>query len=351
MKLLKASLLFFPLLVLANNLIGQGSFSDGPRGLNGVRAMFYNCENLFDAEDDSLTNDADFLPNGNYNWSKYRYWEKLERISKVISAVGGWESPALVGLCEIENTHVLLNMAYQSSLKVHKYSIAHFESPDARGIDVALLYRPEKFWLVSSMPIQIKFPFDTLSKTRDILYVKGIVLDLDTLHVLINHWPSRLGGQAASQVRRNFVASVLKLYTDSIMKADSCAKILILGDFNDNPIDESILNVLDARPTDSYERSSLVDLMNSKENPLKTHFYKGSTGVEWSTLDQIIISPSLFGSCVGLKAGPAKVFKDDFLLEEDESGNKIPKRTFKGMKYNGGFSDHFPVYVDLLFNR
>lgn len=344
--------LFILILALfSKSVIGQDGFIDGPRGLKGVRVMFYNCENLFDAEDDSLTNDADFLPSGNYNWTKYRYWEKLERVSKVITAVGGWEAPALVGLCEIENRHVLINMAHQSSLKSHKYSIAHYESPDIRGIDVALLYRPEKFWLVSSKPIHIQFPFDTTSKTRDILYVKGIVLDQDTLHVFVNHWPSRLGGQAASQVRRNYVASVLKQYTDSILKVDSCAKILIMGDFNDNPTDESILSVLKAMPTSTIQNNGLVDLMNSNENPLKTHFYRGSTGVEWSTLDQIIVSSSLYGKCEGLNASQANAFKADFLFEEDESANKIPKRTFIGMKYNAGFSDHLPVFIDLLFNR
>lgn len=327
------------------------SFSDTFLGEKGIRAMFYNCENLFDTIHDEGKQDLDFTANGNYFWTKSRYWQKQQKIAKVITAVGGWEAPTLVGLAEIENEHVLVNLVKNTSLATHHYNFVHYESPDARGIDVGLLYRPEKFWLVSSRAVPICFPFDTASKTRDILYVKGVVLDKDTLHVFINHFPSRLGGQSLSQPKRNFVASVLKDLTDSVLEKNPCAKILIMGDFNDNPTDESIAISLGAKSVEEFNSAKLIDLMNSKVNPLKTHFYRGSTGIEWSALDQIIVSSSLFGICEGIRTDRANVFQADFLMEEDEYANKIPKRTFIGMKYNDGFSDHLPVYVDLIFSE
>lgn len=325
------------------------NFESSFRGEKGIRIMFYNCENLFDTQDDTLKNDADFLPEGNYHWTNYRYWEKQQRIAKTISAVGGWEAPEIIGLVEIENAHVLINLTKNTSISGHKYSFVHYESPDLRGIDVALLYRPEKFWKTYSRAIPVVFPFDTASKTRDILYVKGVVLDQDTLHVFVNHFPSRLGGQFVSQPKRNYVASILKQLTDSIMLVDSCAKIVIMGDFNDNPTDESILTFLGAKPANGYKGRGLYNLMNSDSNSIKTHFYRGPTGIEWSTLDQIIVSSSLTYCPKGLLCGKAFVFEADFLFEQDNADNRIPKRTFIGMKYNDGFSDHLPVYVDLYF--
>jgi predicted extracellular nuclease len=325
-------------------------FDDSFRGSGGIRAMFYNCENLFDTQHDSSKLDNDFSPTGMYGWTNYKYFEKLRRISKVITSVGGWEAPEIIGLAEVENAHVLINLIKNTGLKSHDYRFIHYESPDVRGIDVALLYRPEKFSVFSSRPIVVTFPFDTMSKTRDILYVKGVVLEEDTLHIFINHFPSRLGGEAASEPKRIYAASILKTITDSILNAVPCAKILIMGDFNDNPTNESIQTALKAQSFDNHKDSGLINLMNTKSRDFKTHFYRGVTGVEWSCIDQIMVSSAFF-SCNGLNYKNIEVFKGDFLFEEDDMGNKIPKRSFIGMKNNEGFSDHLPVFVDLFFKE
>ncbi len=166
------------------------------------RVMFYNVENLFDTKDDSLTSDEEFLPDGDRHWNTNKFYKKLNNIYKVILGVGEWNPPAIVALCEIENRFVLNQLVYQTPLKKFDYKVVHFESPDRRGIDVAMLYRKELFHVDTAFPIQINFPFDENSKTRDILYVKGSFDKKDTIHFFINHWPSRYGGYMQTKPKR-----------------------------------------------------------------------------------------------------------------------------------------------------
>ncbi len=176
--------------------------------IDSYKIMFYNVENLFDTYDDSLINDEEFLPEGDRFWNNHKYYSKLNNIYKVIVAVGGWQPPAIIGLCEIENRTVLNDLVNNTPLVKFEYQIIHKESPDRRGIDVGLLYRKELFQPISYEAIPINFPNNPESKTRDILYVKGIAEKSDTLNIFINHWPSRWGGQLESEDRRLFVASV-----------------------------------------------------------------------------------------------------------------------------------------------
>lgn len=326
-------------------------FDDNPRGLNSMRIVFYNVENLFDTEDDTLKFDESFTPDGNNHWSTYKYWKKQNMIAQTISAVGGWEVPAIIGLCEIENLHTLINLTHNTSLKRYNYSIVHHESEDKRGIDVALIYRKEKFQLLSDTAYAIRFPFDTASRTRDILYVMGIGLDTDTIHIFVTHWPSKYGGAFITIPKRKYVAKQINNYAKEILKSNPNAKILIMGDFNDNPHEESVAKSLNAKSPNNYKSGDLINLMwPLTKGSYGTHFYSGgTTGVEWSVLDQMVVSSAMLDSPKGLcvKSKQAYIFYTDFLLEKNSKGFTVPYRTFIGMKYNGGFSDHLPVYLDL----
>ena len=315
--------------------------------------MFYNVENLFDTFDDSLKNDEDFLPESNHFWNNHKYYTKLNHIYKVITAVGGWNPPAIIGLCEIENRKVIDDLINNTPLVKHEYQVIHKESPDRRGIDVGFLYRQDLFKPISNSFIPINFPNNPENKTRDILYVKGITNKLDTLHIFINHWPSRWGGQLESEDRRLFVASVLRSKVDSIFNQNTNSNIIITGDFNDYPNNKSIIKVLSANQNfDVIKPNSLYNLSAYlyKTKNIGTHKYQG----EWDVLDQFIVSGNLLNSENNMYTSKTDVhiLNKDFLLEPDDSyyGFK-PNRTYIGYKYNGGFSDHLPTYLILNFNK
>lgn len=314
------------------------------------RVVSYNVENFFDCVDDSLTNDAEYNPGGIRGWNYEKYETKQNHIARVISAIGGWEPPALVGLCEVESRRCLLDLTRKSGLKNMAYRFVHFESPDPRGIDVALLYQPEVFKPISSKNIAIHFPEQPLSRTRDLLYVSGLLPTSDTLHVFVCHFPSRLGGELESEDKRAYVASVLKANVDSIFMLQPSAKIIIMGDFNDYPVNRSLYEVLNAA---KYEGSatigSLYNLM-FQLNATKRGSHKQDG--EWGFLDQLIVSGSLLqtDSSVFIRPSDVHVFEADFLLHSDDKYlGKKPFRTYNGAKYQAGYSDHLPVYVDLWY--
>ena len=329
---------------------GQSEFNDEFRGNEAIRIGFYNTENLFDPEDDSTKRDEQFTPEGSNHWDKYRYWDKQKKLSKVVLALGGWEAPAVMAFCEIENKKVLEYMVYETPLEKMNYSILHYESPDRRGIDVGLIYRKEKVKLIYSKAIAIHFPWDENYKTRDILYAQMEAYNKDTVHLFINHWPSRWRGQMETDKSRRFVASVLKHTIDSIQKDKPKAKIVIMGDFNDSPTNGSMSEVLNARKdTINTNEKSLINLMFPYEGKKGTHKYQG----EWAALDQIIVSKSLLDGqgTMKVKNNRGYIFSPDFLLIDDQKyqGKKV-NRTYIGMKYQGGYSDHLPIYLDLEVN-
>ena len=312
------------------------------------RIMSYNVENFFDTNHDSLKSDEDFLPTGKYYWNIKKYYEKLNHISKVIVAVGGWESPDIVGLIEVENNHCLDDLINRTALETVNYDYIHEESPDVRGIDVALLYRKDMFTPINHKAISINFPNDSAKKTRDILFVKGVTNKNDTLHIFVNHFPSRLGGEIKSEPYRTYVASVLRNVVDSIFKSNSKAYIIIMGDFNDEPENISVHDILKANT--NYDNIKTNELYNIsyllKFKGDGSHKYQG----KWSMLDQIIVSGSFLAKNQPLQFNveDVHVFKADFLLEKDEThlGFK-PYRTYLGYRYNSGYSDHLPVYLDI----
>jgi len=318
------------------------------------RIMFYNCENLFDIENDSLKNDDEFTPEGDRHWSWYKYEEKLGHIARVITSVGGWEPPEVVGLCEIENYFVLQQLTKKSPLKVFNYKIIHYESPDKRGIDVALLYIPKKFKPIATDKFTVNFPEKLGSRpTRDILYVKGLTNANDTLHIFVNHWPSRWGGMLETQPKRMFVASLLRKKVDSVFAKNNKAKIIIMGDLNDFPTNKSLIESLKVLNSfNNIKNNELYSLSYylQEEKGLYSHKYHGESGI----LDHIIVSGALLDTKANIftTKDNASIYNAEFLLEKDKKnvGYK-PFRTFVGFKYNGGYSDHLPTYVDLFYNN
>jgi predicted extracellular nuclease len=317
---------------------------------NGYRLMFYNTENYFDVFDDSLTSDEDFTPEGNMHWSWDKYRQKQRNIYKVMMALGGWEPPDIAGFCEVENRFVMNDLIKNTPLGGLGYQLIHYESRDPRGIDVALIYRKDKFTPVKSYPIQVNFPFDTARRTRDILFVEGITHGKDTLNIFINHWPSRRGGQLESDQYREYTASVLRSSVDSLFKNQPHCFVVIMGDFNDEPENTSIIDGLKTKSDyDQPVENEIYNLswyLKVKKNQ-GSHKFQG----EWGILDQIMVSGTLLTGKYRLYTSTDNVhiFKTDFLLEKDEPnvGYK-PFRTYVGFKYNGGYSDHLPVYIDLV---
>ncbi len=320
---------------------------------NGIRVAFYNLENLFDIENDSIKRDDDFTPTGIKGWSKRKYYRKLNNTYKVCMAVGGWEPPAVFTVCEAENRFVLEQLIQKTPLKKFNYKIEHFEAPDKRGIDVGLLYRPDKFEPTFSEPITINFPGNPDSKTRDILHVKGKVLGKDEVHIFVNHWPSKFGGHVETDPKRAYVASVLKAKVDEIYAEEPEANIIILGDFNDSPMDESVLEVLGAKPDPhNLQKNDLYNYMyDMVEQGLGTHQHS-DYWENWSVIDQIIVSAPLYqrqkGLCIAPEGG--MIYKERWLLDgSPETDDDTPFRTYRGAEYIGGFSDHLPIYVDLIY--
>lgn len=318
------------------------------------RIVSYNVENLFDCQNDSLTNDDEFTPQGKRAWNYDKYQKKLGRISKVVAAINEGTPPLLIGLCEIENARVLTDLTQYSPLKAMNYRFVHFDSPDQRGIDTGLLYQRTLFRPFHSEPLAVRFRDYPQSTTRDILYVAGVFCGTDTLHVFVCHFPSRLGGELQSESKRCDAAAVLKAKTDSIISVSTNAKIVIMGDFNDYPDNKSITQVLQALMPEAGNISNkkLYNLTKRLcENPnIGTHKYQA----EWGILDQIIVSGALLTAQKGLTTTEfgASVFSADFLLEDDEKYlYKKPFRTYVGFKYNNGFSDHLPVFLDFNYIR
>jgi endonuclease/exonuclease/phosphatase family metal-dependent hydrolase len=331
------------------NAFGQ-SYDLNERPDKIFRLAFWNLENLFDTENDPNTQDDDFTPEGNYRWSPSRYYKKLMNLSKTIVGLGGWSAPDILGMCEVENKLVVRELIERTPLKAAGYDVVHYDSPDNRGIDVALIYRKARFTVLHSEPIHVTFE-DGSRPTRDVLYVKGIMLNKDTLHVFINHWPSRLGGAQVSESKRMRAASLVRLKVDSVWSVVPNAAVVITGDFNDEPEDRSVKESLNAK----HDRKNLADntlfnFMYEKLGKEGSHKFQG----HWGIIDQMIVTANMVDGRNGIKVsgGIAHIFKEDWLLVEDTryTGHEL-FRTFSGPRYLGGYSDHLPIFIDLEINN
>ncbi len=304
--------------------------------------VFYNVENLFDTVDDPQIKDDDFTPEGKKNWTVERYQKKLNDLAKVISSITPENLPAIVGFAEIENKLVLEDLIKTEYLQPGNYKIVHEESPDIRGIDVGLIYNPDDFSYLSHQKIPI--PIESEYKVRDILYVKGILHASDTLHVFVNHWKSRSGGQEATEPQRIQCAKTLRNSVDSVLAVHVNAKILIMGDLNDEPKNKSIYETLQAN--NSQEKESLYNLMLPLvDQNIGSYSYRGN----WNLLDNIIISNNLLSNEEGfaVSSTSGNIFSAEWITFTNKGGQKSPNKTYGGPNYYGGYSDHYPVYIIL----
>ncbi len=342
------AILFLIPLVFANGNTCFGCISlygDSSRS-EIIRIAFYNTENLFDTEDDPKTRDESFTPEGDHHWTYTRYKRKLDHIGRCLALVGGDNPPAIIGLSEIENRKVLNDLINTVWLKNVHYRIIHKDSPDHRGIDVGFLYDPAVF-----VPLHYEMiGIDTSEYhiyTREMIYVEGKLLASTIIHLFVVHWPSRRGGQIASEKRRMLVAGMLRKKVKSILAGDSLANILIMGDFNDNPGDESLRKVLRAIPAQKINQDKvLINLMFPLAARNEGSYCHQHNFPEWDNLDQIIVTGNIYNDRSGIEAigNRAYIFRKSWLM--DQNGVR-PFSTFLGPRYLGGFSDHLPVYIDL----
>ena len=316
-----------------------------------IRVAFWNMENFFDPYIDSTKTYNAFTEDGMQHWTKSRFYRKRNNMYKAILAMSENRPLGILGMCEVENEYVLSALFEQTPLKKHNYRWVHYEGPDKRGIDPAIVYSLDHFQLVESAVIPYYNPEDTAYHSRDILYAKFIDKQSDTVHVFVNHWPSRYSGELETVGSRSCSASILRAKVDSIVAAaPECyqPKVIMMGDLNDCPTDPSVYDVLRARHPSEMAEGCLINLFGKNdglgfEGTLKHQ-------ADWQIFDQIIVTPGVMsGEGLHYQEGSARIFHADFMLEDDEiyHGKKL-FRTYIGPRYFGGFSDHLPVFVDLV---
>jgi len=322
-------------IVFAGLWLGAFSLVAQKRTVGAI--AFYNVENLFDTIDDpNNPNDQEYTPDGSNKWDAEKYASKLDNIARVMSEMANGAD--IIGLSEIENLNVLNDLVAHPKIAKFKYQIVHVESPDYRGIDCALFYRPDRMKLLNFRAI--RFP-DPAYNTRDILHVKGLYLG-DTLNVFVNHWPSRLGGKAD---KRTESALALRQEIDTLLAANPMTKIVVMGDLNDDPINKSVKK--DLRAHGDYDKLEAGDLYNASADTFKqgygTLMYKGT----WNLFDQIIISQGMLKAAPGISYQPGSfsVFAPDYMREQSGESAGGPMRTFSRGVYLNGYSDHFPTYI------
>ncbi len=315
-----------------------------------VSVGFYNFENLFDTIDSPTTNDTEFTPAGSNLYTYEKYQSKLTNLSRVVSELGTEhceDGLALLGVAEIENRSVLEDFVRQKSLRKRNYQIVHYDSPDRRGIDVAMLYNPKYFRLSGSTVYPVHFinGADT-SFTRDILHVMG-ELNGEMTHVLVNHWPSRSGGEKRTIDRRAKAAKVCRMVYDSLRRADKYTKVIVMGDLNDDPVSPSVKDHL--RANGKLKEVKPYEMYNPMWQPFRKGLGSNAWRDTWSLFDQIILS---YGYTRCKNEGhcfyKSKIYNPKYLRQVGGQYAGYPFRTYAGGQFTGGYSDHFPVFVYLI---
>lgn len=308
---------------------------------------FYNVENLFDTINDPNTDDDAFSPKGAYKYSSDIYRQKLHNTAFVLRQIAeSGTMPAIIGLAEVENADVLTDLVNNDQIKSFGYKHISFDSPDPRGIDVALLYQPKLFKPLASKPVGVKIENNGHAETtRDILFVTGILEGKDTVYLLINHWPSRREGKGETAPKRKQAAAANKRIIDSLMKKNPASKVIVMGDLNDDPTDESIVTTLGANG--GRERIMPYTLYNPWAS-LYTNG-QGSTAYQnkWNLFDQIIISRAFLKKGAGWKFSKAGIFNKEFLITRSGKQQGYPYRSWRGYHWMNGYSDHLPVILYL----
>jgi hypothetical protein len=306
---------------------------------------FWNLENLYDTIDDPLKNDDDFLASGQYRWTGERYWKKIDRLAEVIALMGtevSRDGLSLLGVCEVENVAVLNDVIASPRLKNRNYKAVLIEGPDIRGVDPGFIYNPAHFSVKKAVAYPLRLVTDSNHKTRDILVVSGVFMG-EPVCVLVNHWPSRRGGELASRPNRSAAGRLARHIADSAQQRDPKCRIMIMGDLNDDPVSESI-HVQLATFNDAENRG------NGKYfNPMETPFKKGIGTLawqdSWNLFDQIILSHNWLGAAALWHYHEVRIFNKAFLRSDQGNFKGYPFRTYSGGKYTGGYSDHFPSYL------
>jgi len=340
------SLIHFVLLLVFPALL-PGAFAQEKKA-KVATIGFYNLENLFDTIDDPKINDEEFLPQGPNAWNSARYYHKLHNMASVISQIGteyAKEGPVIMGLSEVENRSVVEDLVATPPLKAAGYKVVHYDSPDARGIDVALIYQSKFFQVTSSSVHPLKMASDTGFRTRDVLQVDGL-LDGELIHVLVNHWPSRSSGEKETAPKRDAAADNCLSVVKKIYEKEPAARIIIMGDLNDDPVDNSLIKHLKAKG--KKEGLGNQDLFNPMWQMYRDGIGSLAYRDSWNLFDQIIVSAPLLDKNSGSYAFfKARVFNQRFLVQKEGAYAGYPFRTYAGGVYQGGYSDHFPVYIFL----
>jgi endonuclease/exonuclease/phosphatase family metal-dependent hydrolase len=311
---------------------------------------FYNLENLFDTINEAGVVDEEFTPEGKKAWTPDRYLEKLDNMARVIHGIGLSEvtpdGAALIGVCELENASVMEDLANTDILKARKYKFVHYDSPYYRGMDVALFYQPRYFTVLSSSSHELNMPEMENFTTRAQLLVTG-VLHKDTIHVIVNHWPSRRGGEEDSRHLRIAAAELSRSIADSLFNIDPKAKVIIMGDLNDDPTNISVKEYL--KTNNDIEKLKKDEFFNPFENMhiegVGTLTYRG----QWNLFDQILLSHSLTEKeSSSYTFQQANIYKEEYLIQQDGKYKGSPFRTYSYDDYISGYSDHLPVYIYLM---
>lgn len=291
---------------------------------------FYNVENLFDTLDTENKIDEEFLPSAEREWNSERYWTKIDHINQVI---GSMHTPIILGMCEVENRAVVQDIVNRSQLK-NKYSVIHYESLDARGIDNAMIYDSTKLTLEKSGILRFDMP-EGNSPSRDIIWAK-FSYNSDTLFAMVNHWPSRRGGEEASEPKRMIASNAARKFIDSLLTVNKKMEIVFMGDLNDYPTNNAPKQISEV----------LTPMISTASGQFGgSHAYRG----EWGVLDHIMVSKG-FLKKKGIHAikKTGKIVSEEYMIDEYK-GDKVPFRTYGGTKYLKGYSDHFPVLIEIKY--
>lgn len=330
---------FFVLLLLAG-------FAQKP-----YKVMFYNFDNLFDTINDPEILDEEFTPDGPKKWNSVKYNKKIGNLERVLFDIAALDKnyPAVIGVSEVENRSVLEDVIATPKLAPANYRIVHYDSPDARGVDVAFFYRPDVFELEGSAPIPFTMEGLPNFKTRDIVTMWGTI-EGEPFYFMVAHWPSRLGGKEASAPKRERAAEIMRRAADSVLRLDPATKVVMMGDFNDDATDDSITEVLGAKG--DIRKLEPGDYYNPFINVLKAGYGTLAYQDAWNLFDNIVVSENLVAGD-GLKIRKASpkarfygnIFSRPYMIQQEGQYKGYPLRTFVGNNFQGGYSDHFPVYI------
>lgn len=316
------------------------------------KVMFYNLENFFDTINDPEVRDDEFTPEGPKAWNSAKYYKKLGNMERVFFDIAAVDKnyPAVIGVSEVENRLVLEDIVATPKLAPANYRIVHYDSPEARGVDVAFMYRPDVFKLEGSYPVKTVVPTLPNFKTRDILTMWGTI-EQEPFFFMVAHWPSRLGGKEASEFKRIAVGEQMRRIADSVLKVNPATKIVAMGDFNDDPTDPSIAKGLGAKG--KIKELQKGDMYAPFTDMLKAGLGTLAYGDAWNIFDNIVVSENLATGSEGklkLQKAPnskyyGNIFKRHYMVQKEGQYKGYPLRTFVGNNFQGGYSDHFPVYI------